>query len=50
MEYTISNNSSNGDPRYDAWFEEERASSEDFDIESDVDDVDYDNMEDEYDE
>ena len=39
LEYTFSQYDSNGDP-FKEWFEEEREPE----IESDVDDVDYDNM------
>lgn len=50
MEYTISNNSSNNNDPWQEWFEEERASSEDYDIESDVDDVEEDDYSAGYDE
>jgi hypothetical protein len=51
MKLHVSNHSSSDDPRFDAWFDEERGSSDDFDIESDVDDTiedDYSDEEDEY--
>lgn len=41
----------NDDPRFDIWFNDERGSSDEFEIESDVDDVvedDYSEEKDEY--
>ena len=45
MEYTISNNASNP---FDEWYEAERGTSDEFELEPDVDEVEFDDMTDGY--